>query len=175
MSRLFQVFTAKMIIEFTPEEMEQIERLALIRHHSAGIAVPPKYHSGTALDIDRLGAMGEAAVSKHFEWAVSTMMFTNRDDGRDFKTDVGSIQVKTREDANATLFIQTTRFLRADFGILCRKASPSSIDIVGWFSKAEWNKYSEVRSFSGANRYVMDRTRMHSNLAELLEEPALAS
>lgn len=157
-----------MIIEFTDSEMEQIERLALIRHHSAGIAVPPKYHKGSALDIDRLGAMGEAALSKHFEWAVSTMMFSNRDDGRDFKTDLGSIQVKTRGSETATLFIQTSKTFPADIGVLCRQVGPNKIEILGWFFKEIWNKFVEPREMGGGLRYVLPIERMNTDIDDIL-------
>jgi hypothetical protein len=158
-----------MIIEFTESEMEQIERLALIRHHSAGVAVPPKYHKGSALDIDRLGAMGEAALSKHFEWAVSTMMFSNRDDGKDFKTDLGSIQVKTRGDEKATLFIQTSKVFPADMGVLCRQVAPNAIEIVGWFFKETWNKFMEAREMGGGVRFVLPVERMNTDIDDILE------
>lgn len=159
-----------MIITFTEAELKQIELLALIRHHSAGIAVPPKYSKLDALGIDRLGAMGEAALSKHFEWAVSTMLFTNRDDGRDFKTDVGTIQVKTRENPKASLYIQSTRQFRADYGVLCRQVAPDSIEIVGFFTKDAWKRYSEARDFNGTTKYVMSRDYMNHTLNDLIDD-----
>jgi hypothetical protein len=158
-----------MIITFTDTEMQQIEYLALIRHHSAGVAVPPKFSKLDALGIDRLGAMGEAALSKHFNWAVSTMLFTNRDDGRDFKTDLGSLQVKTREDPRAGLYIQSTRKFRADYGVLCRKVDDNAIEIAGWFYKETWEKFSEAKEFGGSVKFVLSRDYMNHNIDDLLD------
>jgi hypothetical protein len=158
-----------MIIHFTDQEMEQIRRLASIRHHSAGIAVPPKYSKLDAYGIDLLGAQGEAAVSKHFKWAVSTMLFTNRDDGRDFKTDIGTIQVKTRENAQATKYIQSDFKLRTDYGILCRRIDPTTIEIAGWFSKQTFDKYSEIyASQDGRISLSLSVHDMNRNIDELL-------
>jgi hypothetical protein len=158
-----------MIITFTDQEMSQIELLALIRHHSAGIAVPPKYSKLDALGIDRLGAMGEAALSKHFNWAVSTMLFTNRDDGRDFKTDSGTLQVKTRENPTASLYIQSTRQFRADYGVLCRLAAPNAIDIVAFFTKDAWKRHSEARDFNGSIKYVMSKDYMNPAVNDIVD------
>jgi hypothetical protein len=159
-----------MIIEFTESEMEQIHRLAQIRHHSAGIAVPPKFSELDAYGIDLLGAMGEAAVSKHFKWAVSTMLFSNIDDGIDFKSPVGSIQVKTANSALQKRFYQQKKAFPAEYGIMARRVEPNAIDLFGWFYKETWDKYHEEApsKFEGKISYSLPGECMNQNIDELV-------
>lgn len=171
-----------MIITFTDDEMEQIHRLAMIRHKSAGVAVPPKFSKLTAYEIDLLGAMGEAAVAKHFEWAVSTMLFSNIDDGIDFKTSIGSIQVKTAADYRQKNFYQQKTEFPADFGVYARLTeaiSPevyardnylgNSIELVGWFYAETWNAHAEeVTNDSGRSSYRLSTDWMNPKIDELV-------
>ena len=169
-----------MIITFTDAEMEQIHRLAMIRHKSAGLAVPPKFSKLSAFGIDLLGAMGEAAVSKHFEWAVSTMLFTNIDDGIDFKTPVGSIQVKTASSNYQKTFYQQKEAFPADFGIFARLPEGlkddwepdylgNSMELVGWFYKESWDKFHEAKEKDGRVSYSLSTDYMNRNFKELLD------
>lgn len=158
-----------MIITFNDDEMEQIHRLAMIRHKSAGVAVPPKFSKLDAYGIDLLGAMGEAAVSKHFQWAVSTMLFSNIDDGIDFKTSVGNIQVKTANSEYQRTFYQQKAAFPADYGILARRVSENSIELVGWFYKESWDKFHETKNNDGRTSYMLSADYMNRNFNELLD------
>lgn len=159
-----------MIIEFTEEEMQQIHRLAEIRHRSAGVAVPPKYSTLDAYGIDLLGAMGEAAVSKHFKWAVSTMLFTNIDDGTDFKQDIGTIQVKTANSPLQRRFYQQKKAFRADYGIMARRLEENSIELFGWFYKETWDKFhEEVVSKDGRLSYALSGDYMNTKIDDLID------
>jgi hypothetical protein len=158
-----------MLVEFTDEEMEQIHLLATIRHKSAGVAVPPKFSKLDAYGIDLLGAMGEAAVSKHFDWAVSTMLFSNIDDGIDFKPSIGSIQVKTANDPRQRRFYQQNKNFPADYGIYAKRVENNVIELVGWFYKQYWDKFHEVSDSEGRTSYFLSSDYMNSNFSELLE------
>lgn len=161
-----------MIVTFTEDEMEQIHRLAKIRHHSAGIAVPPKFSKLDAYGIDLLGAMGEAAVSKHFDWAVSTMLFTNIDDGTDFKRDIGTIQVKTASDSRQRTFYQQKKQFKADYGIMARRLSHNSIELVGWFYKETWDKFHSEFQKTEKVSYGLSTDYMNRNIDEIVEVDA---
>jgi|LauGreDrversion4_2_1035121.scaffolds.fasta_scaffold626173_2 hypothetical protein len=158
-----------MIITFTDDEMEQIHRLAMIRHKSAGVAVPPKFSKLDAYGIDLLGAMGEAAVSKHFQWAVSTMLFSNIDDGIDFKSPVGNIQVKTANSEYQKTFYQQKEAFPADFGIYARRTAENTIELVGWFYKETWDKFHEAKETDGRVSYMLSADYMNRNFKELLD------
>ena len=157
-----------MIITFTDSEMKQIELLATIRHHSAGVAVPPKFSKLDAFGIDLLGAMGEAAVSKHFQWAVSTMLFSNIDDGIDFRVDVGNIQVKTANSPLQRTFYQQKAAFPADFGIFARRLEDNQIELVGWFYKETWEKFHESKNNDGRTSYYLSADYMNRNFDELI-------
>jgi hypothetical protein len=156
------------IVTFTDSELEQIHRLASIRHHSAGIAVPPKYSELDAYGIDFLGAMGEAAVSKHFEWAVSTMLFSNIDDGTDFKQDVGTIQIKTANSPLQRTFYQQKPKFKSDYGIMARRVEPTAIELVGWFYKDTWNKFHTEIYKNDHVSYGLSIDYMNRNMDDIL-------
>lgn len=158
------------LVKFTDDEMKQIHRLAAIRHHSAGVAVPPKFSKLDAYGIDLLGAMGEAAVSMYFEWAVSTMLFTNIDDGKDFKTDIGTVQVKTANDPRQKTFYQQKPSFKADYGIFARRLDETTIELVGWFYKETWDKFHINLSDNGKSSYGLSADYMNKHMDELTEE-----
>ena len=171
-----------MIIQFSDTELEQVHRLAMIRHNSAGIAVEPKYSKLSAYEIDLLGAMGEAAVSKLFEWAVSTMLFTNKDDGVDFKTSVGSVQVKTAASFKQLNFYQRVPAFVADLGLFARLPEELPIgderefddlgfrvELVGWFTAEVWrSKHRVFTNDSGRVSYRLPVSEMNRNFSELV-------
>lgn len=147
----------------TDEEVDLVKQIAYARNEnklSKNVASAKVDNGQTESEIEVVGVGGEVAVAHALGMKVNQDLYTGGDDGWDVRLGEVTAEVKTRRRPKRDFAMYDAESdLEAMVGVLCWQ-SGRAYTIVGWLSRYDWQRWSEVLRFGSKRRKGVRYTKL---------------
>jgi len=147
----------------TDEEVDLVKQIAYARNankRSKNVTSAKVDNQQTESEIEVVGVGGEVAAAHALGMKVNQDLYTGGDDGWDVRLGKVTAEVKTRRRPKRDFAMYDAESdLEAMVGVLCWQ-SGRTYTIVGWLTRYDWQRWSEVLRFGSKRRKGVRYTKL---------------
>tara|TARA_R100000742_G_C4262696_1_gene80530 strand:+ start:248 stop:745 length:498 start_codon:yes stop_codon:yes gene_type:complete len=154
-----------MIIQLTPEDLEEIDRIAHIRNDTKKQAWNRRFCQKTDdLEMNIIGLKGEMAFSKLFNAEIDDSVQLSGDNGLDFTLKGRTYQIKATKYRGGALYFNSLKDFKTDFAMVTypfEDSMGSCVEIGGFTTRKVFKERHSVTNYGYGDRVAMQKKDLY--------------
>lgn len=147
-------------VKLSPQDMGLAAQIAHRRQHGkerydSTRNLQANRHS-TSYEVHLLGVKGELAVARHLGWQVDCSETAAGDGGVDFISGPWTIDAQAATHWDTHLKYDAKHPFRAHIAILVRLVEDDTLDILGWITKLDFDRFKRKENYGHGDREAVD-------------------